>query len=244
MRYPLFITLLLWYAPYQYAQSNLTCGTDIVAQHLLANTAYANEQITYETAYRQVISSTTTRQKQSKVPYLFPVVIHILHDCSPVGTAHNPSDTKIKEVLIRTNERFSHSYPNAPTFENSLYGVDTDIAFCLASEDPNGKFTTGIVRYNDAEHARGNTSALSPYFSETLVWNTSKYLNIFLVADTDVAGVYLGGSERDYVIINSTFLWDGLLAHELGHYFSLKHIFSNENGRKKWRDLRVPRQLL
>ena len=228
MRYPLFITLLLWYVPNQHAQSNLTCGTDIAAQHLMTNAAYANEQMAYENAYRQVMSTTNSRQKQSKAPYLFPVVIHILHDCSPVGTAHNPSDTKIKEVLVGTNERFKHSFSNAPTFENSLYGVNTDIAFCLASEDPNGEFTTGIVRYNDAQYARGIITDLSPYFSETLVWPPSQYSNIFLVADTDVAGVYLGGSERDYIIINSSFLWDGLLTHELGHYFSLKHIFSNE----------------
>ena len=227
MRYPLFITLLLWYVPNQYAQ-NLSCGTDIVAQQLMANTAYANEQIAYETAYHQVMSTTITRQKQSKAPFLFPVVVHILHDCATVGTIQNPSDAKIKEVLVGTNERFKHSYLNAPTFENSLYGVDTDISFCLASEDPKGEFTTGIIRYNNAEYARGNISELSPYFSESLAWNPSQYLNIFLVSDTDVAGVYLGGSERDFVIINSTFLWNGLLTHELGHYFSLKHIFSNE----------------
>ena len=207
----------------------MKCGTHLIEQQLSANDpAYVNEQRVYESAYRQKINKSNYRSKQNDAPFLFPVVIHILHNCAPVGTDHNPSDTRIKEVLNITSERFRHSYISAPSFENSLYGVDTEIEFCLASVDPDGSFTTGIVRYSDTKFSKGQVSELSPHFSENLVWNQNQYLNIFLVADTDVAGVYLGGSERDFIIINSSFLWDGLLAHELGHYFSLKHIFSNE----------------
>ena len=227
MRYPLLFTLLLLYVPKQYAQTPLSCGTDKMAQQLkTSNPAYTNEQLAYEIDYRYKLSS--PRKKQNKTPFLFPVVIHIIHDCSPIGSENNPSDTKLKEVLSRTTERFRHSYLDAPSFESSFYGVDTEIEFCLASVNPDGEFTTGILRYNDSEYSRGNVNDLSPYFSETLVWDPNQYLNIFLVADTEVAGVYLGGSERDFIIINSNFLWAGLLTHELGHYFSLKHIFSNE----------------
>lgn len=229
MRYPLLLVLLFWYVPNHQAQTTLKCGTHSIEQELtISNPIYANDQTVYELTYRQKLNKPTSQNKPIDAPFLFPVAIHILHNCSTVGTLQNPSDTKIKEVLTRTTERFRHNYTNAPTFENSLYGVDTEIEFCLASVDPNGEFTTGILRYNDAEYAQGNVSELSSHFSENLIWNPNQYLNIFIVSDTDVAGVYLGGSERDFIIIHSSFLWDGLLAHELGHYFSLKHIFSNE----------------
>ena len=229
MRYPLVFTLLLWYAIKPQAQTLISCGTDIIAQQSAdTNPTYANEQLAYEVAYRHKLRSPVSRKKSNNVLFLFPVVIHILHDCSPIGSDNNPSDTKIKEVLTRTNERFSHSYTNAPSFESPLYGIDTEIEFCLASVNPDGEFTTGILRHNDSDYSSGPITELSPYFGESLAWDPSQYLNIFLVANTDVAGVYLGGSERDFIIINTTFLWDGLLAHELGHYFSLKHIFSNE----------------
>ncbi len=228
MRYPLLFTLLLFYSLNHHAQS-LSCGTDKIAQQLITSkSGYAKEQLAYEAAYRHKLRHPSPRKKQTHAPFLFPVVIHIMNDCSPIGSETNPSERKIKEILSRTNERFRHSYMSAPSFEQSNYGVDTEIEFCLASVNPDGDFTTGIMRYNDAEYARGSIAELSPHFSESVIWNTSQYLNIFLVADTDVAGVYLGGSERDFIIINSNFLWDGLLTHELGHYFSLKHIFSND----------------
>lgn len=228
MRYPLLFTLLLFYIPNLHAQS-FSCGTDITAQQLtISNPSYATEQLAYETAYRHRLRYPTPRKKQTNAPFIFPVVIHIMNDCSPIGSENNPSERKIREVLSRTNERFRHSYMGAPSFEQSTYGVDTEIEFCLASVNPDGAYTTGIMRYNNAEYSRGSIAQLSTNFSEAFTWNTSQYLNIFLVTDTDVAGVYLGGSERDFIIINSNFLWDGLLTHELGHYFSLKHIFSND----------------
>lgn len=227
MRYPLLFALLLFYSSNHHAQS-LSCGTDKIAQQLITNkSSYAKEQLVYETAYRYKLSHPSPKKKRSKIPYIFPVVIHIMTDCSPIGSEINPPERKIKEVLTKTNERFRHSYLGAPSFEQPNYGIDTEIEFCLASVNPDGEFTTGIIRYNHSEYARGSIAELSPHFSEKFIWNTSRYLNIFLVEDTDVAGVYLGGSERDFIIINSNFLWDGLLTHELGHYFSLKHIFSN-----------------
>jgi len=148
------------------------------------------------------------------------MVIHIVHDCEAIGTIANPDDATIQQMITRTNERFQHSHDGARTFDNPNYGIDTEISFCLATVDPEGNYTNGILRHENATNNKGESGILAPIFSESYRWNPDKYINIFLVKETDVAGVYLGGSNRDFIIINASSFWDGLLAHEIGHYFS------------------------
>ncbi|MBL0138211.1 MAG: hypothetical protein IPP86_06725 [Bacteroidetes bacterium] len=65
-----------------------------------------------------------------------PVVVHIIHN----NGTENISDAVVAQGIRDLNEAFSNS--GAYTQAN---GVDIGIQFCLAIQDPNGAFTTGIT---------------------------------------------------------------------------------------------------
>ncbi len=208
------------------AQSLLPCGSEDEHANLILNAAhYLSEQANYEQNYRKQLHRKEASSRNG-MPYVFPVVVHVVHDCTPIGNKGNPTNSEIKRVLDGTSQRFRHQHSNAQSYSNPHYGVDTEIEFCLAQRDPEGNYTTGIVRHTDSQYNRSPSSSQSIFFSQHYSWAPTRYINIFLVEDTDVAGVYMGGADKDFLIINTASFWDGLLAHELGHYFSLRHVFS------------------
>jgi len=232
MKYPpVLIVLLCLSISSVLAQSDLFCGSEQVSTNLILNsTLYLSEQATYEASYRKYIEDyDQIGRNRNSMPYVFPVVFHVIHNCAPIGSTSNPSDVTIKDLLNLTTERFRHQHIDAKVYDNPNYGVNTEIEFCLARKDPDGNYTTGIIRHTNSEYHRGESVTQALFFSEQYRWDPTRYINIFLVEDTDVAGVYMGGSQRDFLIINASSFWDGLLAHELGHYFSLKHIFSPDS---------------
>jgi len=154
-----------------------------------------------------------------------PVVVHIIHSGESLGTTANPSDSDINTIIGASSERFRHMQPNAPNYSNPNYGIDTEIEFCLASKDPNGNFTSGIMRYYDPANAVGtyNETALDLL---DLAWDRDNYCNLYIMTNlTNASGVYLGG--YDFTVYNSPSFWSGLIAHEIGHYFTLRHTFYN-----------------
>jgi hypothetical protein len=151
--------------------------------------------------------------------YTFPVVVHIIHAGNALGTPANPTDATIRTILQEANDRFRHR--SGRKFTNPNSGFDAEIEFCLAQRDPAGNTTTGIVRYNDPAKSvltiNTATAALDP-----LRWDINKYCNIFILADlSDACGVSYGS----YTVYDAPCFWSGLIAHEMGHYFSLSHTF-------------------
>ena len=227
MKYPLVLIVLLCLGMASAsAQALLPCGSeDEHANLILHSSHYQAHQKHYEENYRRYLQQNESTSRNG-APYVLPVVVHVVHDCTPIGNKGNPTNAEIKRVLDGTSQRFRHQHRNAQSYSNPYYGIDTEIEFCLAQRDPEGNYTTGIVRHADAQYNRGLSSSQSIFFSQNYSWDPTRYINIFLVEDTDVAGVYVGGSDKDFIIINTASFWDGLMAHELGHYFSLLHVFS------------------
>jgi len=210
------------------AQSDLYCGSEQVSSNLILHSSlFLSNQAAYEANYRAYVEEPDLRsQSRNALPYVFPIVFHVVHNCTPIGDSGNPSNATIQRILDLTNQRFRHQHNGAPLYDNPNYGTDTEIEFCLAKQDPEGNYTSGIIRHSNSEYNRGESANQAIFFSEQYRWNPAQYINVFIVENTDVAGVYMGGSQRDFIIINASSFWDGLLVHELGHYFSLKHIFS------------------
>jgi len=153
MRLPIFISTLLLITVLQLsAQVHSMCGTDEVEEMLKATQAtYSLDQIAYEKAYQQYLKkATTTANSRNAMPFVFPVVVHVIHDCAVIGTTANPDDLTIQQVLDKTTKRFRHSHEDAQTYTNPRYGADTAIEFCLAKVDPEGRYTNGIVRWQQS----------------------------------------------------------------------------------------------
>lgn len=185
-----------------------------------------------------------------------PVVIHI------VNYSPDPfviSDAKIHSQIDVLNKDFRKLNPdhlNTPDEFKHLV-ADVGIQFQLATKDPNGNFTTGIIRTEstliaaDGYEDIGVVEERLLYFSNKGgqdAWPNNKYLNIWIADYSNRLGNLAlpgfanppGSDARiDGVVIDPRVfgtlepLVDGhrfgrTATHEIGHWLNLKHIFAKD----------------
>ena len=190
--------------------------------------------------------------------YYIPVVVHVLHNGEPVGTDKNLSLERILSQIEILNNDYSKA-PGTPGFNTQAAGADTRIRFCLASVDPNGQPTSGIVRVNTNRDAFDfNTDNAT--LKGLSIWDPNRYLNLWSVKFSSTQ--YIGYAQYpftdsipmpqpipdvqpDGVVIEYRVFGDvpagqsgpfpsynkGRTAtHEIGHYLGLLHIWGDGFG--------------
>ena len=204
-------------------QPKVECGYDVMHQELLLT----NDE--YKKKYRKqemdrIDNLRTGNLRNTGVIYNMPCVVHIIHSGESLGTTANPTDAEITQIVSQASDRFRHMHPGALNYTNPNYGIDSEIELCMAREDPDGNYTTGVTRHYAPDLAIGAYGDVAGGM-DLLSWNKSEYINLFIMTNmTNASGVYIGG--LDFTIYTSSAFWSGLIAHELGHYFSLAHTFS------------------
>lgn len=170
--------------------------------------------------------------------YTIPVVFHILHQ----GGGENISDAQVIDAVNILTRDFNAT--NADTasvvsqFKNLIGNAQID--FVLATKDPNGNCTNGIVRHYDANTNWTNSQANYAY-----TWPPSRYMNIYVVRTmgSGAAGyTYLPGSGipqvMDAIVILHNYVGSigtgntslsRALTHEVGHWLNLPHTWGNTN---------------
>lgn len=175
-----------------------------------------------------------------------PIVFHVMHTGEAVGQGANITDERILETLDAVNDQFR----KVPGSTGDGIGVDTKIDFCLARRAPDGSPTSGITRHDlsnipDFVADGIAVSSVSDGASDLQVksiacWDVDEYVNVYIVPQinggTGITGyAYTGatGNCLDGVVILSSrvqitdYIQGKTLTHELGHYLSLQHTFSN-----------------
>lgn len=171
-------------------------------------------------------------QKAQALPYVLPVVVHIIHNNGP----ENIPDTQVFAAIEHLNQAFAHEgyYADQGT------GANTQIQFCLARRSPDGQLTSGITR---------TVSPLTELVKETedqalkdlIRWDPTQYVNVWVVSaissQSSGAGVagyaYLAsahGQPYDGLVCEAAFFGtdpaqDAVFIHEIGHYLNLYHTF-------------------
>ncbi|PWT71931.1 MAG: hypothetical protein C5B59_16885 [Bacteroidetes bacterium] len=162
--------------------------------------------------------------------YTIPVVFHIV--------SQNPyaiTDQQVINAVKDLNDAFAHAGAYA-----GGQGANTGISFCLARIDPDGGNTTGITR---TESVLGDfdQDIENDRLKNLISWDTKQYCNIWLVDgiksellttfscgswtrhhENGYAGLGGDGDYRDGIVIGE---FGPLMAHEMGHYLGLSHIF-------------------
>lgn len=175
----------------------------------------------------------------SAADYTIPIVFHILH----TGGGENISDAQVIDAMIILNRDFASLNADlvdvVPAF-SSIIG-DPKITFVLASKDPNGNCTNGIIRHYDTK-TNWQANSFSYY---TYTWDPTKYLNVYVVKSMGggAAGyTYLPGSgipsSADVIVILSNYVGSigtgnvylsRALTHEVGHWLDLPHTWGDTN---------------
>lgn len=196
--------------------------------------------------YYQDITNFSKKNKQlsDTTIRIIPIVFHVIHNDGD----ENISKEQIKDQVRILNEDYRRL--NADTVNtNSIFksiAADSKIEFRLASVDPAGNCTDGIVRLRSylTENAKDEVKALS-------WWDNTKYLNVWVVKSIDPmgsSGTVLGYAyypdiamlipEIDGIIIRSDYVGSigtakaggdpgRTLTHEVGHYLGLPHTFDD-----------------
>ena len=230
----------------------LICGADDVSGQMeLENPDFAKKEAAVEAQYLDFLNNDQHILSQKYIHHL-PVVLHIIHQAGvPVGTAENITDADAMAGLALLNNAFL-----GVGCGGDPASIDTEFRFELAKRDINGQPTTGIERYenNDPAFNQGEMNAaiiatqgggypLANRFPGT------EYINIYLVKKlcfTISSNVCIGpvgaafgpashGNALDGVVIEAN-IWYNIndpcmggkvSAHEMGHYFNLKHTYED-----------------
>lgn len=152
------------------------------------------------------------------------VVWQVIHQSSGFGDV---SDTRIMNQMQYLNDCYRAQLgPN---------GNDTQIEFVLASEDPMGNPTNGIVRTINSTWFFDN-----PGYADVLSWDSNRYLNIYTlipggnpniigyVPGFPASGVLVGTKEDGVRMLHSAIdsvSFPHVTAHEIGHHLGLFHTF-------------------
>jgi len=175
-----------------------------------------------------------------------PVVFHILHQNGP----ENVSDATVRQALAEVNRVHTMTTPDTASIDPYMKPVmgANNYVFVLATRDPQGNCTNGIIRHLDPNTNWDQTQ----YTNFAYTWPRSQYLNVYIVKNicsgqpcpaSSTGGIivgytYIGGTlsnasqAMDAVVYNYAFMTGTnarSMAHEFGHWLSLPHTFGNTN---------------
>jgi PKD repeat protein len=223
-----------------FSQEDFHCGTDVLMR----------KQFKINPKIEQVLIAKSKNrsynyQKINTSSFVIPVVFHVLH----LGGPENISDAQVKDGLNILNRDFakinSDTIQIIPEFKQ--LADSSKIQFALATLDPNGNCTNGIIHYYDTDTDWNENSATLYQYT----WDPTKYLNVYIVRTITLSsgfgaagytyfpGSLSSGSPADAIVVlnnyfgsigtGSPFL-SRVLTHEAGHWLGLYHVFGYTNG--------------
>ncbi len=224
------------------------------AQRPCATLQYNNEQkslsqhavhadVAIESFIKQQTQNTTTLSAENSTSsnsiIKIPVVVHVLYSTE----TENLTDAQIQNGLAALNRDFrrqNSDTANTPDRFKSL-AADVEIEFVLATTDPKGRKTTGIIRrQTGVKEWRMDDKIKYTAQGGADAWDARFYLNIWIGPMRNLLGyASMPGSvlERDGIVINTPYFstltapapynLGRTVVHEVGHWLGLKHIWGD-----------------
>jgi hypothetical protein len=179
----------------------------------------------------------------SNALFTIPIVIHVIHTGTAIGSPDNPTDTNLTDMITGLN--------NAWRMNGASYGgVDIKMQFQLAIRSPQCGAATGINRVNGSSvpnYVSGgiaiNTfpgSADEWTVKALSRWPNTDYINIWIVNKINGTSSGIGGfayfaeynsAAGDGIVINALYAngpSSTVLVHEMGHSFEMYHTFHDD----------------
>ena len=168
-----------------------------------------------------------------------PVVVHVLYNTA----SQNISDAQIKTQIDALNRDFRRTNPdsmNTPERFRFL-AADAEIEFKLATADPGGRPTTGIIR-KQTNVGYWQTDDKIKFNSQggDDAWDSRYFLNIWVGnlqmvigystspgAPVEKNGVVIATSVFGTINTDAVYNKGRTAVHEIGHWLGLKHIWGD-----------------
>ena len=160
----------------------IRCGTTEYEKMLQEKNPKRMTQDQFESWLAPLVQKNATmRTAQTNAVITIPVVVHVIYNGQAVGIAPNITDAQVQSQITVLNQDYSRK---GPGFNTNPVGVDTQIQFVLAKEDPNGNPTNGIDRRSFSQDSWSTTEIESDLKPAT-IWDPTQYLNLWTVQFTD-----------------------------------------------------------
>jgi hypothetical protein len=216
------------------------CGTTEVHERLLrTEPSYVDARMVSEA---NAVAAAARGFAQRQGVTIIPVVVHVVSKTQ----AQNISDAQIQSQITVLNQDFRKTNPDVSSVPAAFQPLvaDARLEFQLATTDPNGGSTNGIIRTTTSANSFGTddkVKAASTGGSDP--WPADEYLNIWVC---QLGGGLLGYAQfpggppaTDGVVVTHTaFGTSGTAAapfnlgrtttHEVGHWLNLRHIWGDD----------------
>jgi hypothetical protein len=196
------ISFCLFIAHSSYAQKSLLgnpkanpktqfirCGTTEYEKMLQAKNPKRITSVQFEDWLAPIIAKQKIKNLTSRTvmpTYTIPVVIHVIHDGDAINTSspdksENISDAQAISQITVLNQDF-RKMTGTPGYGTTGYqlGVDCQINFVLAKQDPYGVLTNGIDHVNLGK-AEWSEEEIEAIVKPQTQWDPTKYLNIWSI---------------------------------------------------------------
>jgi len=219
-------------------------GEPCISHHVLHEQLKDPENLakfeSYQEGLKRYIENPNTAVIREGGKRIIPVVVHILQK----GGAENISNLKVYQQIETLNDDYNRL--NADTVNTPVRFRDeasnSNIEFRLATKDPLGNCTDGIVRVftDNTVDVRNPTG-----FKAISYWNSYSYLNIWVVQSIgaiDGLGTVLGYAQfpasgplsTDGIVVIASNIGQATQGgrtstHEVGHWLGLRHIWGDED---------------
>ncbi len=165
---------------------SVQCGSHHLMEHL--DRQQPGFQKASDQALQSLVQNLRKQKKSSAAVLNVPVVFHVVHN-SP---DENLPDSVIQNQLDILNESFRRQNADTATLRSEFlpYVDDARIEFQLATVDPNGAPTNGIVRTNTTiQHFGGILPYAQNQQQQIQQWvNDSLFYNIFRITQSSLGG--------------------------------------------------------
>ncbi|HEX2899160.1 MAG TPA: zinc metalloprotease, partial [Bacteroidia bacterium] len=226
------------------AQRN--CGTmDYLQMQMQKDPSIAKNMQKQEDEIQRFVRENGDRLRNAAGVITIPVVVHVVYR---TGT-QNISDAQVQSQIAVLNEDFGGTNADISSVPAVWQGIsgNTGIQFCLATRDPQGLPTTGIVRVSTTVTSFGMSGDPVKFTSQggSDAWPRDSYLNLW---SCNLGGGLLGYAQfpgqaaaTDGVVAGFNFFGRvGVLqapynkgrtmTHEVGHWLNLRHIWGDDGG--------------
>ncbi len=173
------------------------CGTDLLHQRMFNNNPVYKQN--WEDIQRRVEQEIANNPQPAgnRAVLTVPIVFHVMH----LGEAEGNGTNISYEQLLAGLQSLNDAYRGIAPYNSS--GVDMEIEFCLASQDPFGNPTNGVNRVDASGTSDYGTNGLttSGTNNETTIkalskWPNTDYYNIWVVSE--IEGNNAGGGTQGF----------------------------------------------